>query len=152
MLSVARKSILLNWITDKVPSKVQWNSIKVEYVWLTGKVHSKDDDICHIWDRIFPASWFWVLSLTTIYLLYGYFYVSWLNLVNITYQIIDINKHLNPNVCLFVYLFVLLVKSLINIGFKKQGLQLIFLWINRYSPYRLLSWKINKMLKKTHIC
>ena len=49
----ARKCILLNWITDKAPSKAQWQRVVFEYVvldHLTCKLHSNDDAFRKTWD------------------------------------------------------------------------------------------------------
>lgn len=49
----ARKCVLLNWITDKAPSKAQWQRTVLDYVsldYLTNKLNNRDDVFHRIWD------------------------------------------------------------------------------------------------------
>lgn len=49
----ARKCVLLNWISDKIPCKKQWQRLILEYVsldFLTCKLYGKDDVFRKIWD------------------------------------------------------------------------------------------------------
>lgn len=49
----ARKCILLNWVTDKVPSKIHWLRIILEYLsldFLTCRLHDKKNSFHKIWE------------------------------------------------------------------------------------------------------
>lgn len=49
----ARKCILLNWISDKAPSKSQWHRMVLDHIsldYLTNKLHGRDDIFHKTWD------------------------------------------------------------------------------------------------------
>lgn len=62
----ARKCILLNWITDKSPSRTQWHKVVIEYIsldYLTCKLHDKDNIFRRTWE---PFMSFMGLNIETI--------------------------------------------------------------------------------------
>lgn len=49
----ARKCVLLNWISDKAPSKTQWQRTVLEYIsldFLTSKLNNRENTFHRIWD------------------------------------------------------------------------------------------------------